>query len=74
MGAYFSRVSSGLFQSVDSRWNDDDLDEADEEKDERGAGHVSPKPGVHLFGVLKEGEDEKKRMEQYFNFASFLSL
>lgn len=43
-----------MFQRADSRWNDDDLDEADEEKDEGGTGHVGSEPGVHLFGVLQE--------------------
>lgn len=52
------------FPSVDSRRHNDDLDEADEEKDEGGAGHVSPKPGVHLFGVLREGEETETEGQQ----------
>lgn len=55
----FPKVYSVVFQSVHSRWHNDDLDEADEEKDEGGAGHVGPEPGVHLFGVLREGTGER---------------
>lgn len=46
---------SAVSKCCDSRRHNDNLDEADEEKDEGGAGHVSSEPGVHLFGVLQEG-------------------
>lgn len=42
----------------DSRRHNDDLDEADEEKDEGGAGHVRTEPGVHLSGVLETGKNK----------------
>lgn len=51
------------FQTIDSRRHDDDLDEADEEKDEGGTGHVSPEPGVYLFGVLQEIKESETALE-----------
>ena len=44
--------------SVCSPRHDDDLDEADEDEDEGGAGHVGSEPGVHLPGVLQGGQNE----------------
>ena len=49
-----------VFQRDDSRWHDDDLDEADEEEDEGGAGNVRPEPGVHLFGVLRREQEGRR--------------
>lgn len=49
------------FENDDSRWHNDDLDEADEEKDEGGAGHIGPEPGVHLFRILQERTRRRER-------------
>lgn len=38
-------------------WHNDDLNEADEQKDEGGAGYVCSESGVYLLGVLTEREE-----------------
>lgn len=52
-----------VFQTIDSRRHDDYLDDADEDKDEGGTGHVSPEPGVYLFGVLQEIKESETALE-----------
>lgn len=47
-----------IFQPVDSPRHHDNLDEADEDKDEGGAGHVRSEPGVHLFGILRMKKEQ----------------
>lgn len=51
----------------------DDLDDADEDKDERGTGHVCPELGVDLFGVLQREQRERNQKKAISSFTSAYS-